>query len=187
MRGYFAIGAERMSKPRNLGAMMRTANAFGASFLFTIAAHHKLRTLNGSDTSKAGNNTPLYEFDNLEELLLPKACQLVGVELTQEAIELPSFRHPSRAAYIFGPEWGSLSDETLVLCDHVVKIPTKFCINVSVAAALIMYDRMQSLGNFPDRPVGAGGPDFVPEVSPFQKAAPIRKRRGRYPAASSDS
>ena len=31
-RGYFGIGAEGISKPMNLGALMRTAHAFGASF-----------------------------------------------------------------------------------------------------------------------------------------------------------
>ena len=31
---------------------------------------------------------------------------------------------------------------------HVVKIPTRFCVNVSVAAAIVMYDRMVSLGRF---------------------------------------
>ena len=37
MRGYFAIGAERISKPMNLGNLLRSAHAFGASFFFTIA------------------------------------------------------------------------------------------------------------------------------------------------------
>ena len=43
MRGYFGIGAEGISKPMNLGALMRTAHAFGASFFFTIAAAPKTR------------------------------------------------------------------------------------------------------------------------------------------------
>jgi hypothetical protein len=39
----------------------------------------------------------------------------------------------------------------------------KFCINVGVAGALVMYDRLISMGRFADRPVHAGGPDdFVP-------------------------
>ena len=37
-RGYFAIGAERSSKALNLGNLMRSAHAFGASFTFTIGA-----------------------------------------------------------------------------------------------------------------------------------------------------
>ena len=37
-RGYFAIGVEGISKPVNLGNLPRSAHAFGASFVFTIAA-----------------------------------------------------------------------------------------------------------------------------------------------------
>ena len=32
-RGYFAIGAERMSKALNLGNLMRSAHGFGAIFV----------------------------------------------------------------------------------------------------------------------------------------------------------
>ncbi|MEE8144119.1 MAG: TrmH family RNA methyltransferase, partial [Kiloniellales bacterium] len=34
MRGYFAIGVEGISKPMNLGNLLRSAHAFGASFFF---------------------------------------------------------------------------------------------------------------------------------------------------------
>ena len=36
MRGYFGIGVEGISKPMNLGAILRTAHAFRASFAFAI-------------------------------------------------------------------------------------------------------------------------------------------------------
>ena len=36
MRGYFAIGAQGISKPMNLGSLLRSAHAFGASFFFAI-------------------------------------------------------------------------------------------------------------------------------------------------------
>ncbi|HHL43572.1 MAG TPA: TrmH family RNA methyltransferase, partial [Hellea balneolensis] len=38
MRGYFGIGSEGISKAANLGAVMRTAHAFGASFVYTVNA-----------------------------------------------------------------------------------------------------------------------------------------------------
>ena len=38
MRGYFGIGVEGVSKPMNLGSLLRSAHAFGASFAFTIGA-----------------------------------------------------------------------------------------------------------------------------------------------------
>jgi tRNA G18 (ribose-2'-O)-methylase SpoU len=158
MRGYFGIGSERISKAMNLGAVLRTAHAFNASFVFTINAHHNAREVALSDTSKSGAHVPLYEWETLADMRLPKACVLVGVELDDRAVDLPSFRHPLNAAYILGPEKGSLSPEASALCSHLVKIPTRFCVNLSVAAALVMYDRTVSMGGYAPRPVAAGGP-----------------------------
>jgi len=156
MRGYFAVGVEGISKGFNLGNLVRTAHAFGASFFFTINASVNYAEIKSSDTSHADIHLPFYAYKNLAEFSLPKDCALVGVELLDEATELPSFRHPARAAYVLGPEKGSLSPELVKRCDHIVKIPAKFCVNVGVAGALVMYDRMISLGSFAERPVRTG-------------------------------
>lgn len=158
MRGYFAVGVDRISKPGNVGAIMRTAHAFGASFFFAIDPALDLRETTATDTSAAVEHLPVYRYSSPNALGLPHGCALVGIELTDDAVELPSFRHPLRAAYVLGPERGSLSPELLARCDHVVKIPTSFCLNVSLAAALTVYDRMISLGRFAERPVRPGGP-----------------------------
>jgi len=158
MRGYFGIGAERISKAMNLGAVLRTGHAFGASFAFTVDAHHRSDHINFADTAKSGAHLPLYCWDRLEELRMPEGCVLVGVELDEEAVDLPSFRHPLNAAYFLGPEKGDLSAQARAMCTHIVKIPTRFCVNLSVAAAIIMYDRMISMGSFAPRPVASGGP-----------------------------
>jgi hypothetical protein len=42
-------------------------------------------------------------------------------------------------------------------CAHIIRIPTRFCVNVQIAGAIVMYDRLQSLGQFADRPVMPGG------------------------------
>ncbi|CAN1723469.1 RNA methyltransferase [Hyphomicrobium sp. 1Nfss2.1] len=156
-RGYFAIGAERMSKSLNLGNLMRSAHGFGASFTFTVGATY--RALEAfADTSKSQLHVPHYNWASLDDMALPNGCKLVGIELVENAVDLPSFRHPLRAAYVLGPEQGSLSDELLARCEHVVRIPTKFCINVAMAGAIVMYDRVRTMARFPDRPVGEGGP-----------------------------
>ncbi|MEM8987555.1 MAG: RNA methyltransferase [Pseudomonadota bacterium] len=173
MRGYFGVGAERISKPMNLGAILRTAHAFGGAFAFSIAAHHKARDVEQADTSKGGAHLPYYEWETLSDLILPKGCQLVGVELTEDAVELPSFRHPQSAAYLFGPERGDLSDDAAAACAHIVKIPTKFCVNVSVAVAITLYDRTISLGGFAPRPVAAGGP---PPLAEWTRPSAKRRR-----------
>ena len=159
-RGYFAIGAERISKQLNVGNLVRSAHAFGASFVFTVGAHYSAHEAR-SDTSKTPSHVPLYQWDTADDIALPRGCKLVGVELIEDAVDLPSFRHPLQAAYILGPERGELSREILERCDHVVKIPTAFCINVAMAGAIVMYDRVRTLGRFAPRPVAAGGPVAV--------------------------
>lgn len=158
MRGYFAIGVERISKPGNVGNLVRTAHAFGASFFFAIDPAPDVYEVNCVDTSDAASHLPIYMYDTLEHFTLPQDCALVGVELTDDAVELPSFRHPLRAAYVLGAERGSLTPELQARCAHIVKIPTKFCVNVGIAGALVIYDRMISLGRFAERPVRPGGP-----------------------------
>lgn len=158
VRGYFAIGVERISKSGNVGNLVRSAHAFGASFVFVVDPGLDINAMRFVDTSDAGGNLPLYTYTDAAELALPRGCALVGVELLDEAVDLPSFRHPLRAAYVLGPERGSLSPGLVARCDHVVKIPTRFCVNVGVAGALVMYDRMISLGRFAERPVRVGGP-----------------------------
>tara|TARA_R110001592_G_scaffold29350_11_gene106682 strand:- start:692 stop:1228 length:537 start_codon:yes stop_codon:yes gene_type:complete len=158
MRGYFGIGVENISKEQNVGTIARSAYSFGASFFFTIDPDVNVGAMRTSDTSDAFAHLPYYQYSKPQELELPMACTLIGVEFVEESIELPSFRHPSRAAYILGPEMGSLSQPVMDQCHHVVKIPMQFCVNVGVAAAIIMYDRMISMGRFAERPVRPGGP-----------------------------
>lgn len=157
MRGYFGIGVEGLSKPMNAGTLFRSAHAFGASFVFTIGGVWQERQANLSDTSDSAGQVPHYHFSGLAEMQLPHRCALVGIELLDEAVELPSFRHPRCAAYVLGPERGSLSPELTAACDHIIRIPTGFCINLAIAGSIVMYDRLISLGRFADRPLTAGG------------------------------
>ena len=155
-RGYFGIGVEGISKPMNLGNLFRTAHAFGASFGFTVKAHYSLK-LGKSDTSEAPVNMPFYSFESADELKIADGCTLIGVEFTDTAEDLPSFRHPRCAAYIFGPERGELSPILMARCSKIIRIPTKFCINVATAGAIVMYDRLLSRGKFGARPVSSTG------------------------------
>ncbi len=158
MRGYFGIGVEGISKPMNVGNLLRTAHSFGASFFFTVDPAVDLDKMRASDTSGAFDHVPFYNFDKPADLLLPRQTSLVAIELIEDSIDLPSFRHPTRAVYVLGPEKANVSDAMLSRCDHVIKIPMKFCVNVGVAGAIVMYDRLLSFGRFPDRPVREGGP-----------------------------
>lgn len=158
MRGFFGIGVERISKPMNVGNLFRSAHAFGADFVFAIAPAVDLNAIRKSDTSKTWRHVPLYEYEDVDAFSLPRDCELVGVELLDRAADLPSFTHPPRAAYVLGPEKGELSPALVARCAHVVRIPTSFCVNVGIAGAILMYDRILTRGGHPPRPVAPGGP-----------------------------
>jgi len=99
----------------------------------------------------------------------------VGVEILDDAQDLPSFPHPLRAAYILGPERGVLTRDLVARCQHMVRIPSAFSLNVATAGAIIMYDRLRVLGRFGSRPVteGAEPPPQIPHV----QGAPLKRRK----------
>jgi tRNA G18 (ribose-2'-O)-methylase SpoU len=155
MRGYFGIGIEGVSKPINVGNLIRSAHAFGASFVFTVDANCDVSS--PADTSDTPAQVPFYPFDTIESMRLPEGCALVGIEIDDTAVDLPSFRHPRRAAYVLGMERIGLSPAMVECCDHLVKIPTKFSLNLATTGGIVMYDRMLSARRFSDRPVMPGG------------------------------
>ena len=172
MRGYFGIGVEGLSKPINAANLFRSAHAFDASFVFTLNATYPARDAM-LDTSRAIENIPYYNWSGIGEAVFPKDCQLVGVEFLDDAIELPSFRHPRAAAYVLGAERGSLSPEVQARCAHIVRIPTRFCINLAVAGSLVMYDRLLTQRHVA-RPLSPGGPD-TPDAA-HRWGRPIARR-----------
>jgi tRNA(Leu) C34 or U34 (ribose-2'-O)-methylase TrmL len=105
--------------------------------------------------------------------MLPRHCSLVGIELDETAVDLPSFAHPRQAAYVLGPERGSLSPEMVARCDHLIRIPTSFCLNQATAGAVVMYDRIKTLGRWPARPIS---PLSEPEPLPPHRFGNVVKR-----------
>jgi tRNA G18 (ribose-2'-O)-methylase SpoU len=174
-RGYFGIGVEGVSKSANVGALLRTGHAFGAAFCFTIGAGWDSRAARRSDTADTPSHVPLWRYQDVASLDLPQGCALVGIELLEDAVDLPSFRHPLNAAYVLGPERAGLSPALLARCRHVVRIPTRFALNLAVAGALVLYDRLLQHGRFAERPVASGGPAAA-AGAPAGHGAPVFRR-----------
>jgi tRNA G18 (ribose-2'-O)-methylase SpoU len=160
-RGYFGIGVEGVSKAANMGALLRTGHAFGAAFCFTVGGGWDARASRMADTADTPSHVPLWRFAAPDAIQLPRECALVGIELLADAVDLPSFRHPLNAAYVLGPERSGLSAPLREQCRHIVRIPTRFALNLAVAGALVLYDRLLQHGRYADRPVASGGPVAV--------------------------
>lgn len=138
---YFGIGIYHPKYECNQGTLWRSALSLGANFMFTIGNRFKRQA---SDTCKSWQQLPMMEFDSIESLHkhLPYSCMLVGVEMDEAAVDLRSFHHPDRCVYLLGAEDHGLPDKVLSWCHKIVQIPSKFCLNVSAAGTVIMYDRI---------------------------------------------
>ncbi len=175
MRGFFAIGVEGINKPFNVANMIRSAYAFGASYFFMVAPTYNEGALNLVDTSAAAGHLPIFAYPDMAAFTTPSGAKVVGVELTDDSVALPSFRHPRRAIYVLGSEGSSLSPHMQARCDFMVRIPMRFCVNVGIAGALVMYDRLLTLGQHAPRPALPGGP--VDTDSLVQKKIQARRSR----------
>ncbi len=142
---YFGIGIENGKNIDNLGLLWRTAENFGAGFIFTIGARYKK---NITDIYNSFQRVPLYNYENVEELYnhLPYSCRLVGVENSDGAGDIYGYAHLKRAVYLLGAEDHGITRKAASLCHEIIKIPCeKGCFNVSIAAGVVMYDRRLKL------------------------------------------
>jgi tRNA G18 (ribose-2'-O)-methylase SpoU len=144
MRGYFGIGIFQGKTVENLGTLWRTADLFGASFIFTIGRRYKHQP---TDTFKTTKHIPLYHYETFEQFKLnrPIDCLLIGVELHETSQPIRTFSHPERAIYLLGAEDNGLSKECIKECNRIIQLPGERSMNVAVAGSIVMFDRINKL------------------------------------------
>lgn len=138
--GYYGIVVWQPKKEVNLGTLWRNATAFDASFIGLIGKRFKKES---SDTSSAWSNTPVFQYENWDHFLntRPYSCELVAVDLLDNAEPIETFKHPKRAIYILGGEDRTLPRKIWEKVQHIIKINTKICLNVAQAGGIVAYDR----------------------------------------------
>ena len=139
----FAIGVDHPKHEVNIGTLWRSGFNLGAALLFTVGRRYEPRKQHG-DTVKAHRHIPLLHFETWAEARkhFPFAWVPVGIEIGRAATDLREYKHPDSAVYILGAEDHGLTNEAAALCRDLVVIPSRLCLNVSVAGAIVMYDRL---------------------------------------------
>lgn len=140
-RGFYGVGIYHPKKSVNIGTLWRSAFLYDADFIFTIGRRYPRQA---SDTVKAYNHVPLWEFESFNDFIksMPKASQLICVEISKKSHSLKNFIHPERACYLLGAEDEGIPEE--ILAGHAtLQIPTAKAqsMNVSTAGTIILYDR----------------------------------------------
>jgi tRNA(Leu) C34 or U34 (ribose-2'-O)-methylase TrmL len=143
---------------RNVGAVLRDLACFGGEELFFTGDRIEidgLKRLPREERMKAYSSTPWTQLNDpvsktrpIDKIQTKRALRRkepltpVAIELVPGSQMLPYFEHPENALYVFGPEDGHIPDGLRRTCHAFVTIPSLHCFNLSVAAALVLYDRM---------------------------------------------
>ncbi len=139
--GYFGIGCINMKTKDNYGTLFRTAQVFGADYLFLIGSKFKIQK---TDTMKSWKHLPVFQYDNFDDFKrhLPFNTKLIGIEMTETAISLNNYKHPKQACYILGAEDKGLPENVIEFCNEIIFLPGERSLNVSVAGSIVLYDRL---------------------------------------------
>lgn len=150
--------AEAVEKPGNLGAMLRTADAAGVDALISCAPNTDLGNPNVVRSSKGALfSVPVAEAGSDETIawlkqrgiVIAAAAPAGEIDFDQAALSGP-------LAIAVGAEKDGLSDAWLRQADLRVRIPMQGrvnSLNVSIAAALLVYEARRQRGHSPH---GAG-------------------------------
>jgi tRNA(Leu) C34 or U34 (ribose-2'-O)-methylase TrmL len=125
-----------------MGSILRAAGCYKVLSIRYNGQRYARAKSFSTDTKNAHLNIPLTQVNTLIEPIADKALTKVAIELVEGATPLPLFKHPENALYVFGPEDGSIEQDIIDQCDHVVYIPTVGCMNLAATVNVLLYDRL---------------------------------------------
>jgi tRNA(Leu) C34 or U34 (ribose-2'-O)-methylase TrmL len=135
-RGYYGIAVFQPKTEENFGGILRSAHAFGASFIALIGARYRKQA---TDTSHAARHLPIFHYPDMETFIAnrPHDCEIVRCEVDGRT-PLPEFTHKPRSIYLFGGEDRTIPQD---VGERGVHIDTAYCLNLASTASIVMYDR----------------------------------------------
>lgn len=148
----FVVLLDGVEDVRNIGAIARTAECAGASALL-LPKHKSAPVTAAAIKTGAGafSYLPVCQIGNIRqtlEKLKEKGFWVVGADMDGENLYYESnLKGP--LVIVMGAEGKGISSLTKKMCDFCVRIPMKgkvSSLNVSVAAALLMYEAVKQRG-----------------------------------------
>lgn len=136
---------DQVTDPHNVGAILRTACAFGADAVITTARHSPRETgVMAKSASGALDLVPMIEVRNLAdalEKLKDRGMTVLGFD-SEATAPLKPRTDDTPLAVVLGAEGKGLRQRTRELCDEMVRLdmpgPIK-SLNVSNAAAIALF------------------------------------------------
>lgn len=161
----------------NVGMALRIAACYGVTQLWFTGERVSLDPQRGERLPREErmrfyqDNVQLRQHDKPFDCF-PKGVTPVAVEVRRDAVPLQHFEHPDNAVYVFGPEDDSIPSSALQHCHQFLVLPTRHCLNLSVAIGTVLSHRQMQRyakgietdlphpGDFEDRGFDAGTGDL---------------------------
>jgi tRNA(Leu) C34 or U34 (ribose-2'-O)-methylase TrmL len=133
-----------------MGSILRAAGCYQAQSIRYTGTRYARAKAFSTDTKNAHLNIAVTQVSTVIDPINDKNLTKIAIELVEGATPLPHFKHPKEALYIFGPEDGSIEQDVINQCDHVVYIPTIGCMNLAATVNVLLYDRLAKMTEMPD-------------------------------------
>lgn len=147
------IVLEDIQDPSNLGAVIRTAEALGIGQVILLGARqdpYAPKVLRASMGAVFRQTVPVYETrEKIFKALAQANSVSYAAALEHAKQQLGEYAFPEDAAVFIGNEGNGLSAETILGCDHVVKIPMQGraeSLNAATAASIFMWEMVRETG-----------------------------------------
>jgi 23S rRNA (guanosine2251-2'-O)-methyltransferase len=144
------IIAVNIEDPHNLGAILRSAMAFGIdALIFTARKSTQITSTVISSSAGAALKIPLVRISNTTDSILrlkEHGYWIYGTCADQDnSSSLNKIDFHEKSVVLVGNEGKGLSDKVLKHCDYSVYIPVDFnSLNVSVATGIVLYKMSSS-------------------------------------------
>jgi tRNA(Leu) C34 or U34 (ribose-2'-O)-methylase TrmL len=132
-----------------MGSILRAAGCYRAKSIRYTGERYARAKAFSTDTKNAHLNILVTQVPAVIDPIYDKHLTKIAIELVEGATPLPLFVHPEEALYIFGPEDGSIDQDVVDQCDHVVYIPTIGCMNLAATVNVLLYDRLAKTEKMP--------------------------------------
>ena len=130
-----------IAKYKNLGGLIRTANALGVSEVIVVG-RKQVATYGNFQTKSRTPRRHFFDLASAAEYLHGENCRILGIEITNDAEPIHSHPFQGSTAFLPGNEGTGLTDSHRAVCDGFVYIPqygTGASLNVNVATGIVLH------------------------------------------------
>ncbi|GAY36103.1 hypothetical protein CUMW_020280 [Citrus unshiu] len=136
------VVVHNIAKRHNVGTLARSATAFGVSEMILVGR----RDFNAFGSHGSTSHVNFRHFHSLSDarvFLKSKDCDICGVEITDNAVDVTQHPFKKSTAFLLGNEGMGLSAKECEICDFFVYIPQygggTASLNVTVAASIVLH------------------------------------------------